>query len=120
MRANPEWLRRAFDMLVDNAVQAVADRDTKEIVIGSRTAAGGAEISVSDTGPGIPEEIRAKIGLELIEKPQDAAGLGMGLLMAQTIVQTYGGEIRVAATGPTGTTMVIWLPVENDTSERGQ
>jgi GAF domain-containing protein len=120
MRANPEWLRRAFDMLVDNAVQAVADRDIKEIVIGSRTAAVGAEILVSDTGPGIPEEIQAKIGLELIEKPQDAEGMGMGLLMAQTIVQTYGGEIRVAATGPTGTTMVIWLPVENDASERGQ
>ena len=35
----------------------------------------------------------------------------MGLLIAQTIVQTYGGEIRVEDTGPEGTTMVIWLPV---------
>jgi len=35
----------------------------------------------------------------------------MGLLMAHTIVQTYGGDIRVEATGPAGTTMVIWLPI---------
>ncbi|MGQ9601045.1 MAG: sensor histidine kinase, partial [Anaerolineae bacterium] len=112
VRASPEWLRRAFDILVDNAVEAVADRERREITIGTRAANRGAEIWVSDTGPGIPEEIRAKIGLEPIEKPEDAKGLGMGLLMAQTIVQTYGGEIRVDSTGPTGTTMVIWLPLQ--------
>jgi two-component system response regulator PhcR len=67
---------------------------------------------VSDTGPGIPEEIRGKIGLASIEKPEDARGMGKGLLMAQTIVHTYGGEIEVASTGPTGTTMVIRLPLK--------
>lgn len=112
VQVSPEWLRRAFDILVDNAVEAVADRPRRDITIGTRLAAGGAEILVSDTGPGIPEEIRARIGLERIEKPEDAPGLGMGLLMVQTIVQTYGGEIRVDATGPTGTTMVIRLPLE--------
>jgi len=109
--ASPEWLRRAFDVLVDNAVEAVAGREVREVTIGTRMANGGAEIFVSDTGPGIPEEIRAKIGLEPIEKPEDARGLGMGLLMAQTIVQTYGGELRVDSTGPTGTTMAVWLPL---------
>jgi len=111
-RVSPEWLRRAFDMLVDNAVEAVSGREIQEITVGTRASRGGLEIFVSDTGPGIPEETRAKIGLEIIEKPEDAEGLGMGLLMAQTIVQTYGGEIRVESTGPMGTTMVIWLPSE--------
>jgi signal transduction histidine kinase len=55
--------------------------------------------------------MQAKIGLERIEKPEDAEGLGLGLLMAQTIAQTYGGDIRVVSTGPTGTTMAIWLPL---------
>jgi signal transduction histidine kinase len=36
----------------------------------------------------------------------------MGLLMAHTIIQTYKGEITLAATGPQGTTMLIRLPVE--------
>jgi len=112
VRVSPEWLRRAFDILVDNAVEAVANREQRVVAIGTRAADGGAEILVSDTGPGIPEEIRAKIGLEPIEKPEDAKGLGMGLLMAQTIVQTYAGELRMADTGPKGTTMVIWLPLE--------
>jgi GAF domain-containing protein len=112
VRASPEWLRRAFELLVDNAVAALTGRPVREVTIGTRQVQGGAEILVCDTGPGIPEDIQAKVGLELIERPEDAMGLGMGLLMAQTVVQTYGGEIRVGTTGPAGTTMVIWLPLE--------
>jgi signal transduction histidine kinase len=110
--ASPEWLRRAFDVVVDNAVDAVADSDVREITVGTREACRGVEIIVSDTGSGIPEEVQSKLGLEPIENPEDARGLGMGLLMAQTIVQTYGGEIQVDSTGPSGTIMVIWLPRE--------
>lgn len=116
VRASPEWLRRAFDFLVDNAVKALTGRTHGQVTIGTRPTDGGAEIQVSDTGPGIPEEIRAKIGLDAIERPEDATGLGMGLLMAQTIVQTYSGEIRCATSGATGTTMVIWLPLEERAS----
>jgi PAS domain S-box-containing protein len=112
VKANPEWLRRALDILVDNAVDAVVDCEVREIAVGTQAAYGGAQVLVSDTGPGIPEELQAKLGLEFIEKPEDARGLGMGLLIAHAIVQTYGGEIRVDSTGPTGTTMVIWLPLD--------
>ena len=114
VRAAPEWLRYAFDILLDNAVEAVADCEVRRITVGTRRANGGAEILVSDTGRGIPEEIRARIGQEPIEKPAGARGLGMGLLIAQTIVQAYGGELRVGSTGPTGTTMVVWLPAKEE------
>jgi signal transduction histidine kinase len=110
--ASREWLRRAFDILVDNAVNAVSHCTLKKITIGSRLASKGAEILVADTGSGLPEDIRQKIGLEFIEKSEDAKGMGMGLLMAQTIVQTYSGEIRVDTSGPAGTTMTIWLPLK--------
>lgn len=110
--ASPQWLRRALDILVDNAVEAVAGCDLQQVMIGTRATNDGAAISVSDTGRGIPEDIQAKIGYELIEKPEDAQGLGMGLLMAQTILQTYGGYIDVHETGPTGTTMDLWLPLQ--------
>ncbi|MBN1991725.1 MAG: GAF domain-containing protein [Anaerolineae bacterium] len=109
---SPEWLRRAFDILVDNAVKAVDGCKIQEIIIGTQLTNAGVEISVSDTGSGIPQELRDKIGYEPIQKPDEAKGLGMGLLMVQTIVQTYGGEVRVAVTGPKGTKMVIWLPVK--------
>lgn len=113
VRASPEWLRRAFDILLDNAIEAVIGSNQSEITIGTRDLGSDIEIFIIDTGPGIPDEIRSRIGKEAIEKPEDAKGLGMGLLMAQTIVQTYGGEIRVDSTGPKGTCMIIKLPKES-------
>lgn len=113
VRVSPEWLRRAFDILADNAIDAVAGRELRAIIIGTRIMKQGVDIFISDSGPGLPQEIKEKMGLEVIEKPEDAKGLGMGLLMAQTIVQTYSGALRVDSTSPTGTSMVIWLPLEN-------
>jgi signal transduction histidine kinase len=111
VRVSPEWLRRAFDVLVDNAVEALASCEVRKINIGTREVGGGVEIVVSDTGSGMPKEILPQLFQKPIEEPEGAKGLGMGLLMAQAIVQTYGGYIRVESTGPTGTTMVIWLPL---------
>jgi DNA-binding response OmpR family regulator len=118
VRANPEWLWRALEILIDNAVDAVADCDVREITVSTREAGAGVDIIVSDTGPGIPEEVQAEIGRQRIEKPKDAKRLGMGLTDSQTIVKTYGGGIRVEPSGPTGTTMVIWLPAEAKESSR--
>jgi two-component system sensor kinase FixL len=109
---NREWLRRAFDVLVDNAVSAVEHCATKEITIGTdETNVGYCEMFIKDTGQGIPEHIQDKILKDPIEKPE--RDQGMGLLIAQTIVQTYGGEIKMKYTGGEGTCMMIRLPLES-------
>jgi len=112
IRASPEWLRRALDILVDNAVDAMADSLVRQITITTQRTDGYTKITVSDAGRGIVEDILPKLFIEPIKKPKGAKGLGMGLLMAQAIIQTYGGEIGVASTGPMGTTMFIRLPLE--------
>jgi signal transduction histidine kinase len=111
LRVNPDWIRSALDILIDNAVDAVKPQSTREVVVGTRVGGIGIEAFVQDTGPGLPAEVIDKLGLENIEKPEDAQGLGMGLLMARMIVQTYGGDIRVVATSSSGTTMAICLPL---------
>ncbi len=112
VRANPDWLRRALDVLIDNAVDAVSESPVKQVTVASRLVGESAEITVSDSGKGISEEVLDKLFVAPIPKPTSARGLGMGLLMAQAIVQTYGGDLRLADTGSTGTTMVISLPLE--------
>jgi GAF domain-containing protein/ActR/RegA family two-component response regulator len=112
VNANTEWLRRAFDLLLDNAIEAVGRSNIKEITVSSQLAQQGCEICVADTGPGIPSDIVEKIGIDLIEKTEDAKGLGMGLVIARTIVEAYGGMLKVADTGSNGTKMVIWLPLD--------
>jgi C4-dicarboxylate-specific signal transduction histidine kinase len=71
-----------------------------------------AMVVVTDTGSGIPEELLPRLCNEPIKKSKGTRGLGMGLLKAQTIAETYGGEIRIEATGPIGTSIVVLLPIE--------
>jgi len=110
--ASLEWLRRCLDVLIDNAVDATVGRPDRRIIIASREVKGEAEISVTDNGKGISEEVAAQLFREPVKKLNRAKGLGIGLLFAQTIVQTYGGDLRCDSTGPTGTTMTISLPLE--------
>jgi GAF domain-containing protein/ActR/RegA family two-component response regulator len=111
-RANREWLKRAFDLLMDNAVEAVLNREQKLITVGTRLLdAKTAEIFIIDNGPGIKPEILKLIGIDRIEKPEDAEGFGMGLLMAEMILNAYGGRIYPKKTGPSGTEMVMQIPV---------
>jgi PAS domain S-box-containing protein len=111
-RANSVWLKLAFDMLLDNAVEAMSNSPKKELRIGVYIKNGGIEIRIIDTGKGIPPEILPKLLNDPIMKPKGAKGLGIGLLQAQAIVQAYGGDIQVGPTSPKGTTMIIKLPLE--------
>lgn len=113
VRASPEWLRRALDILLDNAVEAMVESPVKELTIATRQMFGRMALAISDTGPGIPPELQEQLFQKPIEKPKGVKGLGMGLLMAQLIAQTYGGDIYVGCTGSDGTTMVLELPVES-------
>jgi GAF domain-containing protein len=112
VRASPEWLRNTVDVLINNAVDAMANLPRRQVTIVTRQKEAQVEILVRDTGRGIRDEVKPKLFSEPIRKSKGAKGLGMGLLMAQAIVQTYSGEIRVESTGPTGTTMLICLPLE--------
>ncbi len=112
VRTSPDWLRRAFDILVDNAVDAMAGSQTRRLSVSTRAEAGGIEVAVKDTGTGISEDVLPRVLKSAIPKPKGAKGLGVGLLMADTIVQAYGGKIRVGSTSRSGTTMILWLPQE--------
>jgi PAS domain S-box-containing protein len=120
VRTSPEWLRQALDALIDNAVEAMITSETKQVLVTIGQKREGVEISIADTGVGIPEDVQPKLMQEPIKKVKGVKGQGMGLLMAQTIVQAYGGEIYLKRTGPAGTTMAIWLPLEmNGGQEQG-
>lgn len=108
--ASPEWLRRALDILVDNAVEAMVGRVHNPLLtITTSSSKNGVLITINDVGSGIPQDILPKLFRERI---LGTNGLGMGLLMAQAIFQTYGGEICWDSSADKGTTFVVWLPLE--------
>ena len=73
---------------------------------GERSAA---EVSIADTGPGIPEDLRGKIFEPFFSTKEE--GIGLGLPIAQRIVEEHGGEVRVESKVGQGTTFTIALPI---------
>jgi signal transduction histidine kinase len=105
-----DWFRRALDILIDNAVKAMEGSTTRLLRVSTKSIGTQIEIRVADNGPGIPQGMREKLFREQIAKPDGSDGSGIGLLMAQTIIQTYKGTIELERTSLRGTTFLIKLP----------
>ncbi len=72
---------------------------------------GKAEISIKDTGQGIPENIRQKMFLPFYTTKQK--GIGLGLALVQKIIVSHGGSIEVDSREGQGTTFRIILPAKS-------
>ena len=107
--ASSEWLRRALDILVDNAADAVKplETDRRVITVTTELVNDDVKISVADRGLGIPVSIKPLLFKTRIEHSK---GFGMGLLIAQAIVETYGGKIEFDDDVVQGARMTIRLP----------
>ncbi len=99
-------LRQAFTNLVQNAVEAM--KESGKLSFGYTDTADYIEITVSDTGHGVPEGIRDKIFLPFYTTKEKGTGLGLAIVH-KTIV-SHGGSIIVDSTNA-GTTFRLRLPV---------
>ena len=107
--------RQIIVNLVENAAQALADPGWSrpadhqpEIVLRTEAAGPYLRLAVSDNGPGIAEEVRAKIFEPLFTTK--SFGVGLGLPTVRQIVEQHGGTIDVESKVGEGTTFSIWLP----------
>ena len=100
--------------LILNARQAMGGGGRLVITARDDVAAGTAELSVADTGPGIPEESLPRIFEPFYStKERDSAGsggTGLGLGLCRDIVQAHGGRIRVESAPGRGTTFTLRFP----------
>ncbi len=102
--------------MIINAAHAIADdleKSGKEkgiIEITTASKNNFAEIRISDTGTGIPDEIRDKIFDSFFTTKKAGIGTGQGLAISNAIIQTYGGNINIESEYGKGTTFIITLP----------
>lgn len=104
-----ERISQALLALADNAV----GHGGGTITLGSAIIDGHLGLSVSDTGPGIPEDDleglfdrfhRGKVS-------RGRPGSGLGLAIVRSIAQAHGGDVEVESTVGKGTTFTVWVPV---------
>jgi signal transduction histidine kinase len=95
VRGDPVLLEWALEVLVKNAVDALAGRGGRITVGAARRADGDAVVTVTDDGPGIPREIRTRIFEPGFSTKQ--SGWGIGLSLARRIIEeNHGGTLRLA------------------------
>jgi len=100
-------LNQVWTNLIDNAADAMGESGT--LTIRAHNRDGNVVVSVTDTGPGIPEDIAARIFDPFYTTKEPGKGTGLGLHTVHTILKRANADIAVASS-PQGTTFTVTLP----------
>ena len=92
--------------LVFNAIDALSAGG--QIVLRTGAEAGGGWIEVSDTGPGMPEEVEKRVFEPFFTTK--AQGTGLGLAMVYAFAKRHAGSITVETKLGAGTKFRLWFP----------
>jgi signal transduction histidine kinase len=113
--ADPQLCEQVFVNLITNAFQAMQAQDsslekTLRLSIAPEVANGqaGVGVSVEDTGPGVPPELREQIFNPFFTSKKD--GVGLGLSIVAKIVDDHRGTIRLEENTPRGTRFHVFFP----------
>jgi signal transduction histidine kinase len=114
--ADPEHLQRILGNLMRNAGQALKDhpRADKSLRVRALRIEGRCEIEVIDRGPGVRDNIRARLFEPFVSAAPEAGGAGLGLAIARELTRAMGGELELTRTGAEGSTFRITLPAGRD------
>ncbi len=104
-------LTRVLTNLVQNAIQACAEKDNPKIIVAVSDTDNNINITVSDNGVGILPENK----LHIFEPKftTKTSGMGLGLAMVKNIIETYNGSITFTSEKNKGTIFTIVLPKNN-------
>jgi PAS domain S-box-containing protein len=106
--ADAEMLKIVFHNLLVNSAHAMQGRGRIDIALA--TTGTTCEITVTDSGPGIPSEIRDKVFTAFFTTK--SRGSGLGLATARRLVDAHHGDIRIECPPDGGTIVRVVLPTE--------
>ena len=108
---NPLQFQQALLNLFQNAIEALSHSDERRRILLVRCSCWedrGVVIRVEDNGPGIAPADRSRIfDAFFTTRPE---GLGMGLVIARSVIRAHGGRLDVEPQSPVGTAFIIHLP----------
>jgi two-component system C4-dicarboxylate transport sensor histidine kinase DctB len=105
-------LQQVLVNLFSNALDAMelAGSTPRQLVVDTERKGERVLISVTDSGPGIPEEIRAHLFEPFFTTKPQGKGLGLGLAISEQIVREFGGQLRAEPAPGGGARFIIDLP----------
>jgi hypothetical protein len=102
-------MKRCLGNLIDNAAEAMQHSLHRELRVETALLPNGmVELTVSDSGPGLTDDMRERLFLPYFSTKQ--RGTGLGLAIAAKIVQEHQGTIRAEKNTPAGARFIIELP----------
>jgi signal transduction histidine kinase len=109
-------MNQVFMNLLVNAVHALEHLEQPDgeraIEIETRAVGDVVSVAIADSGPGVPEDIRAKIFDPFFTTKPRGEGTGLGLSMSTEIVRRHGGKLRYETSALGGARFVVDLPRE--------
>jgi two-component system sensor kinase FixL len=106
--ADPEMLKIVFHNLLINAAHAMQGRGRLQVDVNAIDSS--CQIAISDSGPGIPADVREKIFTPFFTTK--ARGTGLGLPTARRFVDAHNGQIVIDCPPSGGTRVVVRLPID--------
>ena len=112
VRGDPAKLHDALRNLVANAITYAPERTS--IVIATNQAQGRVALSVSDSGPGIPDEDLSRVFERFYRvdksRARDPGGTGLGLAIVKHLIELHGGEVQAENRAEGGARFTLTLP----------
>jgi two-component system sensor histidine kinase SenX3 len=119
IRGDYEMLVTAIRNLIENAL--VYSNEGSQVGIGLKVADAVAEISVTDSGIGIPEMEQERIFERFYRvdpsRSRDTGGTGLGLSIVKHVAANHGGEVKLFSKVGVGSTFTLRLPLRNQEKE---
>ncbi|WP_224368506.1 ATP-binding protein [Hyalangium versicolor] len=117
--AEPPWvhvhaveMENALLCVVRNALEASSPEATVTIEARALAREGnpGVEVTVRDTGPGIPDELLSRVVEPFFTTKPPGEGIGLGLSLAHRFIESHGGSLNIESQVGHGTAVRMWLP----------
>jgi len=110
--ADGNQLVQVFINIMLNAAEAMEGRG--DLLLATRLGGDGryVEVEITDTGPGIPEDVVEKLFEPFYTTKEVGSGTGLGLSISYGVIERHGGTIQVRSQVGEGATFIIRLPIE--------
>ncbi|MCC7429398.1 response regulator [bacterium] len=110
---NKTKLEQVFMNLIQNAAQSMERQSDSSISIRCFEENENLVVEVTDSGPGMPEEVQKSIFNPFFTTKAEGQGTGLGLAICEKIIEEHRGKIKVESKIGFGTKFVITIPIDH-------